>query len=221
MPDVSCFMQQHIAMLRKAFGQRLLYVGLQGGYARGDACAQSDFDVMIVLDVLEVSDLARYRTMLEQTGCAEKCCGFICGKEELVHWNVLEICQLVHETVDYVGCLRDLVPSYTREDIRQYVKYSAGNLYHALCHTKLHGSPEALEEILLSGYKSAFYIMQNVYFYTTGEWIPSKTALPSGLPEQGCAVLLRARELENNPQPDPERDFSLLLQWCRQMILQA
>ena len=51
MPDVSCFMQQHIAMLRKAFGQRLLYVGLQGGYARGDACAQSDFDVMIVLDM--------------------------------------------------------------------------------------------------------------------------------------------------------------------------
>ena len=41
-----------IAQLRRNFGPRLRYVGLQGSYLRGEATEDSDLDVMVVLSRL-------------------------------------------------------------------------------------------------------------------------------------------------------------------------
>ena len=79
------------AALRGAFAERLLYIGLQGSYSRGEADEKSDIDVMVVLDTLSVSDLDRYRSIVEQTGEAARSCGFLCGREELSKWNPCEI----------------------------------------------------------------------------------------------------------------------------------
>ena len=37
-------------LLTEAFGSRLIYVGLQGSYLRGEAGPDSDIDAMVVLD---------------------------------------------------------------------------------------------------------------------------------------------------------------------------
>lgn len=66
------YMTKLTGLLRNAFGARLLYVGLQGSYQRGEAGPQSDIDVMVVLDTLSVSDLGRYRVLLKETGEAER-----------------------------------------------------------------------------------------------------------------------------------------------------
>ena len=77
--------------LRAAFGDRLVYIGLQGSYLRGEATETSDIDVMVVLRRMTPADLSAYRRAIEELPDVEKSCGFICGAEELRHWNPLEI----------------------------------------------------------------------------------------------------------------------------------
>ena len=85
-------------LLSTAFGERLIYVGLQGSYLRGEATESSDIDVMVVIDCMSVADLAAYRQAIASLPDADKSCGFICGRDELLHWNPLEICHLLHTT---------------------------------------------------------------------------------------------------------------------------
>ena len=100
-----------ICECKNIFGERLLYVGLQGSYLRKEAHENSDIDIMVIIDDITIHDLNNYRNILMIIGYFEKSCGFICGKEELQNWNPLEICQLLHTTKDYYGKLKDFVPS--------------------------------------------------------------------------------------------------------------
>ena len=47
-PDA--YISSLIVLLKEAFQDRLLYVGLQGSYLRGEATGHSDIDVMVVID---------------------------------------------------------------------------------------------------------------------------------------------------------------------------
>ena len=48
MLDIEDYLARIIRALQQTFGQRLLYVGLQGSYFRGEADDNSDIDVMVV-----------------------------------------------------------------------------------------------------------------------------------------------------------------------------
>ena len=50
-----------IELLRVAYQERLLYVGLQGSYLRDEATNHSDIDIMVVISDIGVDDLAEYR----------------------------------------------------------------------------------------------------------------------------------------------------------------
>ena len=67
---ISCL----IARLKDRFGDRLLYVGLQGSYLRGEATESSDLDIMVIIDELSVSDLNAYRVIIESMEYSEKSC---------------------------------------------------------------------------------------------------------------------------------------------------
>ena len=134
MIELDAYLERLISSCKAAFGDRLLYMGLQGSYMRGEADEDSDIDIMMILDRLSVADMDAYRGILDRVGHREKSCGFICGREEMAQWNPLEVCQLRHTTRDLLGALTDYLPSATREDEINYVKLSLGNLYHELCH---------------------------------------------------------------------------------------
>ena len=68
MIHVEKYISDLIVLLKQYFGPRLLYVGLQGSYLRGEATANSDIDVMVVLDSLTVSDLEQYRIIISLGG---------------------------------------------------------------------------------------------------------------------------------------------------------
>ena len=80
-----------IVLLKEAFQDRLLYVGLQGSYLRGEARETSDIDLMVVIDGLTPSDLDAYRGIIGSLPHPELSCGFLCGKADLACWNPLEI----------------------------------------------------------------------------------------------------------------------------------
>ena len=202
--------------LQSFFGDRLIYMGLQGSYLRGEATENSDIDVMIVLDHLSVADLDAYHQILLNLGDYEKSCGFICEKRDLANWNPLEICNLLHCTKDYYGSLADLVPEYTRDDIRNYAKLSLNNLYHEICHRYIHGSKEKNVAKLPGSYKNVFFILQTVLFLRTGVFVSTKEEMRKTVTGRDREVMEIGMAGEYFPPFDTA--FTSLLLWCQDTL---
>ena len=210
--DLDKYLADMIMNCRSAFGERLLYVGLQGSWLRGEAHENSDIDVMVILDRFSVRDMDTYHGILKEIGSYEKSCGFICGKDEMKRWNPLEICQLRHTTKDLVGVLSDYLPPATREDEINYVNLSLGNLYHELCHRYIHEDREKNAAKLRSTCKGVFFLIQNMHFLESSHFILTKTGLKEAVSSEDRRVL----ELEELPDVyDFDQAFSSLFAWCQ------
>ena len=205
-------------ILADAFGERLVYIGLQGSYLRNEATENSDIDIMAVIDDISVEDLDTYRQALVSIGNFDKSCGFICGRADLSHWNPLELCHLLNTTKDYYGELKNLVPAYTMEDERNYVKFSLNNLYHELCHRYIHADREHNISRLPVTCKSVFYIVQHLHYLRTGNFVPTKRELLECVQDEDKAVLELSVSLRNDDGYDFDRAFSLLFRWCQSAL---
>ena len=218
MLSIGDYLSRLLDALRKRFGVRLIYVGFQGSYLRGEATENSDIDIMLVLDTLSVSDLEDYRRIIESLGDFDKSCGFICSKSDLANWNPLEICHLIHSTRDYYGVLQELVPAYGEQDIRNFVKMSLNNLYHELCHRYIHSSTERNAAALPGTYKGVFFILQNLHYLNTGNFVPTKTELLAQLKGKHKAVLERSMAYSQGNAFDFRESYKLLLTWCQETL---
>lgn len=216
--DAESYLARLTALLHEAYGERLVYVGLQGSYMRGEATEKSDIDVMAVVDDLSPSDLDAYRRAINELEEPEKSCGFIGSRADLMHWNLLEIAHLLHTTRDYYGTLSALLPAYTDEDVRNFVKISVGNLYHELCHRYIHSGRERSAERLPSVYKGVFYILQNLHFLQSGEFASTRAELLTRLSGQDHGVLERAMALHRGEAFDFDESFDLLFTWCQETL---
>lgn len=216
--DIDLYMKELLARLQEAFAGRVVYLGLQGSYSRGEATPESDFDIFLVLDQLNVADLAAYKNIISTMDNAAKSCGFICGRLELANWNPFEVCQLMHETKDYWGQLRPLLPSYTASDIANYLKIQAGNLYHQLCHGYIHNKSGYTFAELSQAYKAVFYFLQNKYYLQRGEFILAKKDLLPLLQGSDQAVLSMALRLKDGADIDFTEAYNLLFTWCQQQV---
>lgn len=212
------YIDELIDKLKAAFGERLVYVGLQGSYLRNEETKNSDIDIMAVIDNLSVDDLKTYQKLLVSVGNFDKSCGFICGKADLEHWNPLEICHLLNTTRDYYGELKKLVPAYTIEDERNYVKLSLNNLYHEICHRYVHADREYNVSMLPITCKSVFFIMQHLYYLNSGNFIPTKRELLECVQDDDKAVLELSITLQNNSDCDFDRAFCVLFNWCQKAL---
>lgn len=208
-----------IELLKATYHERLLYVGLQGSYLRGEATEHSDIDIMVVISDMSVADLAKYREAISSLEGYDKSCGFICGIEELQNWNPLEICHLLHTTRDYYGTLAKLVPEYTENDVRNFVKMSLGNLYHEICHRYIHAPKEKNIAKLAYTYRSVFFILQNLYYLDSGKFISTKKELREALSGKDRLVLETAISLSDGTEFDFDEAFALLFTWCKETMI--
>ena len=208
------------ALLKDEYGERLLYIGLQGSYLRHEETENSDIDIMAVIDNISVEDLKAYKKALVSVGNFDKSCGFICGKADLEHWNPLEICHLLNATKDYYGELKSLVPSYTFEDERNYVKLSLNNFYHEICHRYIHADMERNISRLPITCNSLFFIMQHLYYLRSGNFVQTKRELLECVQGEDKAVLELSISLQNNVDYDFDKAFSLMFNWCRNTLLE-
>lgn len=210
--ELNGYLRELIQNCQSAFGDRLLYVGLQGSYLRGEAHENSDIDVMVILDRFSVRDMETYRGILREIGFFERSCGFICGREEMARWNPLEVCHLRHTTKDLFGALADYLPPATREDEINYVKLSLGNLYHEICHRYIHADREKNIAKLRDASKSAFFLIQNLHCLESGRFILTKRALKEAVSREDRTVL----ELAELPDGyDFDQAFAALFAWCQ------
>ena len=205
-------------LLKMSFGARLMYVGLQGSYLRGEATPNSDIDIMVVVDDLSVDDLTEYRRLIESMDHADKSCGFICSRRDLMNWNPLEIGNLLNGTKDYFGVLKDLVPAFTEADIRNFIKLSINNIYHEICHRYIHAEPQKSEQYLSGTYKGVFFVLQNLYYLEHDAFIGSKAELLPLLCGKDKNVLERALELNAGVNFNFRDSFELLFTWCQETL---
>ncbi len=218
MVDIRQYMQSLVERLRAVFGKRLLYVGLQGSYARDEATENSDIDILVVLDALCISDMDAYRRGVEALPHADKSCGFICGHQQLLHWNKGEICQLLGETIDYEGQLRALTPAFTSQDVRAHAKVCAGNLYHEICHRYIHSGAERCKEKLAASYRQTFYILQSLHYLRTGQYIVNRAGLMDVLEGPDLEVLHTGMRLKAGEDVCFDAAFELLFDWCQAVL---
>ena len=218
MIDIEDYLQKLIGACKNTFRERLLYVGLQGSYMRDEATDQSDVDVMIILEDFSVADMDAYREILKKIGAYEKSCGFICGRNEMLLWNPLEVCQLRHTTKDVFGELKDFLPSAARRDEINYVKLSLGNLYHELCHRYIHADREKNMAKFRGTCKSAFFLIQNLHFLESGSFAVTKRELKEQVSEEDRAILEMA---EYPDEYDFDTAFRLLFRWCQRAFVRV
>ena len=218
--DIQAYLSRLIGGLTRTFGDRLLYVGLQGSYLRGEATETSDIDVMVIFDRIDVPTLDTYRELLISVGDYDRSCGFVCSREDMAAWNTPEVCHLLHTTRDLYGRLADFVPAYTREDVIQYVKVSVGNLYHELCHRYIHASRETNQSHLTMTCKSVFFILQNIHYLKTGSFVATKKELLEALEGDDREILALSLRLSEGESPDFDNAFAELLRWCQGTLTQ-
>lgn len=218
MYNLETYMQDITEVLKRNFGNRLFYVGLQGSYLRGEATENSDIDVVVIIDGLSVQDLFLYKRVISEFNNVEKSCGFICGREELQKWNPLEMCNFLHGTRDYYGKIADFLPPYTREDIINFVKLSAGNLYHEICHRYIHSDMKKNAAKLPYAYKNVFFILQSLYYLRTGIFYSTKKELTVCLSRKDREAMERASQLMNGEDYIFEEEFKFLFEWCQEIL---
>lgn len=173
--EIQKWLQKYQEKVIQTFGkERICFLGLQGSQARKEATPESDLDVVLILDRLSFSDLARYQKLLDTLPNREKICGFTAGKEELLAWNILELFQFYHDTIPLLGNLETMMPTFSEEILRKSLIAGACSLYHSCTHLFLQkGSPEQL----LPLYKSGFYLLQIKCVLEGHPYPPSKVAL--------------------------------------------
>jgi len=210
------YLDRLIKECRSVFEDRLLYIGLQGSYLRGEAKENSDIDVMLVIDCLSADDMKAYQGILKRIGYFEKSCGFICGKDELIRWNPLEVCQLLHTTKDLFGTLTDYLPNASRTDEINYVRLSLGNLYHELCHRYIHADSEKNRKQFRDTCKGVFFLLQNVVYLESGTFAVTKKELRALVSEED-RIMLSMTDLPDDF--DFEGMFRFAFEWLQNMFI--
>ncbi len=165
MLDLESWLERFTLALRKTFGERVWFAGLQGSYARGEATESSDIDPVVILDALTAEDIAAYDAMLDSLDRRELVCGFLSGKDELLHWEPSELFQFCRDTIPLIGSLDDVLAVFKPGDIDRAILTGVCGVYHACVHNMLH---EKDEGILRGLYKTATFTVRATTCRRTG-----------------------------------------------------
>jgi len=213
-------MKELTARLQETFADRLIFVGLQGSYARDEATLTSDLDVVVIIDQLSLSDLKEFKKTYENLIPSAVMCGFVGGADQLRSWPAYDLLQFEKETIPYYGNLTQLLPPLTTNAVKESIKIGAANLYHGIVHFYLHENKNQWQETLKEYYKSASFIIQALHYLNSGDYVTKKADLLPLLTSTHQTVLLSYLDWSHPQALELDRLCDLLLNWSGQ-ILQA
>ncbi len=215
MIDISAFTNSFLRALDESFDERVWFVGLQGSYGRGEATETSDIDLVVILDKLTPADIEAYDAMLNTLPHRDLLCGFLGGKDELLHWEPSDLFQFYHDTRPIRGTLDELLPLLDEQALDRAIRIGACGVYHACVHNMLY---EKSEEVLRSLYKSASFIVQAISFKRTGEYLSRQEELLSAVAPEERSILAAFSTLKRGETLDFQEASAALFEWSKTWI---
>ena len=202
--DIDAFMESFKEDLLRLFGDDLLFLGLQGSWARGEAKETSDIDPVMILRHCGKDELLKYRAYIDTLPEKDILCGFVSSMEELGAWDGADRAQLILDTKPVYRDLAELCPAMTCDDVRRAVLQGACAIHHASSHNILHARNWS---ILPELYKSSRFTIRMKHYLQTGVYVSAFRELITVVDEEEKAIL----ETQN---PDAENDAFILLEWA-------
>lgn len=199
------------------FGGRLIFFGIQGSYARGEATDASDIDVVVLLDKMNMVDLRQYRRLLDESEHRELVCGFVGGVQELAAWEPSELFQFCHDTKALAGSIEDILAHLPGDAAHRAASSGACAIYHGCSHNYLHGrSSEALREL----YKGALFVLRAKHYCEHGVFIANSKDLLAALSGTDREILrLRNEFISGDITAEVEKHTEKLLLWAQEIIV--
>ena len=215
MVNIDLWLTEFQTRLDETFGNRIFFLGLQGSYARGEATASSDLDVVVIFDELTPADLQAYGAMLDKLPHREKICGFVSGRKELENWESSDLFQFYHDTRPIRGSLDELLPMLDADAVNRAIRIGACNLYHGCIHNLLHGKSEDMVRGL---YKSASFVVQAICFRETGRYIRRQSELRELVTGDDRRIVDTFLHLKSGGAVDFAGMSDLLFRWAKHWI---
>lgn len=165
----------------------VISVGIQGSYARGEAGAGSDVDLVVILERCTGEVLDDYSHLLDSSAIPRGLlCGFVSSLEEIMAWDRADRVSLVLDTKTLCGTpLSDLVP-VTPDDIAAAARQSICQVLHPLTHIIVHEKDWAQLGPL---FKSSRFALRLVHALESGSFVQSFTALAGQVSGEDLWVL--------------------------------
>ena len=218
MINIDLWMQNFLKALNACFSERVWFVGLQGSYGRGEATMYSDIDTVVILDELTAQDVDTYKKMLDKLAHRDMVCGFLSGKEELLHWDASDLFQFYHDTKPVQGSLDELLSFIDENAVNKAIKTGACNIYHSCVHNMLHSKSR---DMLKGQYKSASFLVQAIAFKQTGKYILHQADLLQAVAPQEQEIIKTFLHLKNGGAVDFAPMAEALFTWSKKWIVQT
>lgn len=217
MIEIHDWLNDFLKALNDTFAERVWFVGLQGSYGRGEATETSDIDLVMILDELGVADIQAYHAMLDTLPHRELICGFLSGKNELLHWEPSDLFQFYYDTKPIKGSLDALLPLLDSEAVNRAIKIGACNIFHGCVHNMLY---EKSEDILKGLYKAASFLVQAIVFKQTGAYVIHQKDLLSVVSEDALAIVEGFLRMKNGDAIDFVSMSETLFAWAQKWIVE-
>lgn len=215
MLDIQTWSENFLEQIKAFFGERLYFVGLQGSYARGEATAESDIDMVVILDQLSYMDVFAYGGFLDTLPQREKICGFLSGKEDLLCWDTADLFQFYHDTQPLFGDLEIVAAKLDDEAVHRAIHRGVCDIYHGCVHNLLH---EKSGEALRGLYKSASFVVQALYYEETGDYVGKMADLMRLVGQKEACILEIFGALKEGVEADLESMSFPLFYWAKDLM---
>ena len=215
MIEISAWLDTFLNILDTNFGNRVWFVGLQGSYGRDEATAESDIDMVVILDKLTPADLIAYREMAQTLPHWELLCGFLSGKEELLNWEPADLFQFYHDTTSIRGSLDALLPLLDDTAVIRAIKTGACNIYHGCVHNLLY---DRSADILRGLYKGASFVIQAICFRQTGTFTRRQKDLLALVSPEDRVIFETFLKLKEGGDVDFQAMSEALFTWAQRLV---
>ena len=215
MIDITAWMQIYLKTLNETFAHRVWFVGLQGSYGRGEATETSDIDVVVILDELSAVDVKAYNDMLDTLPYRDLICGFLSGKNEILHWEPSDLFQFCNDTTPIKGSLNEVLATVDESAVNRAIKIGACNIFHGCVHNMLY---EKSDDILRGLYKSASFVVQAIAFKQTGSYIRHQKELLRVVSSDEQVIINTFMHLKNGGTADFNLMSEALFAWAKKLI---
>jgi len=216
--NIDEWMKAYVKIVRNIFTDRIVFIGLQGSCSRKEMTAESDIDVVLILDTVSLEDLHSYRNAIADMPDRDKICGFVSGMAEISNWYPADLFQFYYDTKPVLGSLNFLLPKISLSDIQYAVRIGACNIYHMCVHNVVH---EHSMEVLKELYKSSIFVLQAHHFLLTQNYISRREDLLNAVTGTDLHILQTAVNLKKEPTIS-EKQFDActknLLEWSSDLI---